>query len=86
MDGGIPIKLIRYRFDESARVRLLAEKWWERPADEVTQSDFCGVERALALLLGMTGPQYACVYKGKGAAQEDRRGCPLLHHCDPALT
>ena len=27
--GGMPAKIIKYRFDEATRARLLASKWWE---------------------------------------------------------
>lgn len=29
--GGVPARVIRYRFDESLRDRLLASRWWEMP-------------------------------------------------------
>lgn len=29
--GGVPARVIRYRFDESLRGRLLASRWWEMP-------------------------------------------------------
>jgi acyl-[acyl carrier protein]--UDP-N-acetylglucosamine O-acyltransferase len=31
--GGVPAKLIRYRFEESIRKRLLKLCWWERSED-----------------------------------------------------
>jgi len=33
--GGVPAKLIRYRFAEEMREKLLAVKWWNMPDDEL---------------------------------------------------
>ena len=33
--GGNPAKVIRYRFDERTRDRLLAARWWDRPLSAV---------------------------------------------------
>lgn len=48
--GGVPAKLIRYRFDETTRERVLATEWWTLPANEVAKLDFTDIEGALALL------------------------------------
>jgi acetyltransferase-like isoleucine patch superfamily enzyme len=33
--GGVPAKLIRYRFDPPLRQVILASRWWDRPIDRV---------------------------------------------------
>lgn len=39
--GGVPARIIRYRFDEAARERLLASRWWLwSDADLKQKSDF----------------------------------------------
>ena len=35
--GGVPAKLIRYRFDGEIIERLLAVRWWDRPAEWIRQ-------------------------------------------------
>jgi virginiamycin A acetyltransferase len=35
--GGVPARLIRYRFDEALRAKLLATQWWDMP-DEWLQA------------------------------------------------
>jgi acetyltransferase-like isoleucine patch superfamily enzyme len=35
--GGIPAKVIRYRFSEEIRERLLASKWWELSEDDLAR-------------------------------------------------
>ena len=38
--GGVPAKVLKYRFDESTIARLLATKWWERDLEWIrTHSD-----------------------------------------------
>ena len=33
--GGVPAKIIRYRFDENLRKKLLDSKWWKLPKNEL---------------------------------------------------
>lgn len=33
--GGVPARVIRYRFDESTVEELLKSKWWEKPIEEL---------------------------------------------------
>ena len=35
--GGVPAKLIRYRFDEATRKELSASKWWDRSETELKE-------------------------------------------------
>jgi acetyltransferase-like isoleucine patch superfamily enzyme len=35
--GGVPARLIRYRFDENMRLQLLNSRWWEMPAEWLEQ-------------------------------------------------
>lgn len=36
--GGVPARIIRYRFDEELRERLLALAWWNWPRELITQA------------------------------------------------
>lgn len=33
--GGVPAKILRYRFDEDVQVKLEASKWWELTPEEL---------------------------------------------------
>lgn len=33
--GGVPAKIIRYRFSEDVIAKLLEQKWWNMPEDEL---------------------------------------------------
>ena len=33
--GGVPAKILKYRFDEETIKRLLDSKWWEKPFEEI---------------------------------------------------
>lgn len=35
--GGVPAKIIRYRFDEQTIKSLLESKWWDYPVDVLKQ-------------------------------------------------
>jgi len=48
--GGVPAKLIRYRFDEKTIKRLLAVKWWDRELKDLDGIDFSDIEKALKQL------------------------------------
>lgn len=50
--GGSPAKLIRYRFDEPTRNRLLAVKWWELDIQELAGLPFDDIEACLVYLEG----------------------------------
>ena len=39
--GGVPAKLIRYRFDEALRSRILQSKWWEQPDSLLKELVYC---------------------------------------------
>lgn len=45
--GGVPAKLIRYRFDESIISRLLAIKWWQYKLSSLSNVPFTNIELAL---------------------------------------
>lgn len=36
--GGVPAKLIRYRFEEQERDKLLKFRWWEKPVDWIKEN------------------------------------------------
>ena len=38
--GGIPAKVIKYRFDEDVIKELLEIKWWDLPEDKIKQIPF----------------------------------------------
>lgn len=35
--GGVPAKILKYRFDEEQVTKLLESKWWEYPLDKIKQ-------------------------------------------------
>ncbi len=45
--GGVPAKLIRYRFDKATIKKLLELKWWERSLDELSGVTFNNVHKAI---------------------------------------
>jgi len=48
--GGIPAKIIRYRFDKNIISRLLKIKWWEYDLMELDGIEFDNIEKALVQL------------------------------------
>lgn len=48
--GGVPAKLIRYRFPEKIREKLLQLKWWELNVDKLSDIDFSNIENAISQL------------------------------------
>ena len=42
--GGVPAKLIRYRFDENIRKQLLELKWWDLPETFIATLPFEDIE------------------------------------------
>jgi acetyltransferase-like isoleucine patch superfamily enzyme len=48
--GGVPARLIRYRFDEETTERLLAVKWWDRELKDLDGIDFSDIDKALKQL------------------------------------
>jgi acetyltransferase-like isoleucine patch superfamily enzyme len=50
--GGVPAKLIRYRFDESVRAALLESRWWDRSDLWLQEhvADFLSVESFVSLV------------------------------------
>lgn len=51
--GGIPAKVIRYRFDEETIARLLAARWWEYSPNQLDGIDFSDVDAALERIESM---------------------------------
>jgi carbonic anhydrase/acetyltransferase-like protein (isoleucine patch superfamily) len=39
--GGVPARLIRFRFDEEERNLLLESRWWDWPESEMTKDVDC---------------------------------------------
>ena len=48
--GGVPAKLIRYRFDNKTIERLLKVQWWNRDIHEIVQLPFEDIEACLEKL------------------------------------
>lgn len=46
--GGVPAKVIRYRFSEEIIERLLKSKWWDMPIELLKGIDFKNIEKALS--------------------------------------
>jgi carbonic anhydrase/acetyltransferase-like protein (isoleucine patch superfamily) len=48
--GGVPARVIRYRFDAQTIERISASRWWDRDEDWIRRNArlFCDVERLLA--------------------------------------
>lgn len=45
--GGVPAKLIRYRFDENIRNQLLELKWWDLPEKFIVTLPFDDIEKCI---------------------------------------
>ncbi len=48
--GGVPAKVIRYRFDEITIARLLKSEWWNLPFEVIQSLDFSNIEATLEKL------------------------------------
>lgn len=48
--GGVPAKVIRYRFDEKIINELLELKWWDYPKDFIVNLPFADIEECIRLL------------------------------------
>ena len=61
--GGVPAKIIKYRFDESIRERLQKTQWWEYGPDIVKGLDFTRPELIIDELeerIANGFPKYQC--------------------------
>ncbi len=49
--GGVPARLIRYRFPNDIKTKLMNIKWWEKPLNEINNDylSYCNVENFLKL-------------------------------------
>ena len=45
--GGVPAKVIKYRFDEETRKELLESKWWDYPYDKIKKLPYDDVNNFL---------------------------------------
>jgi acetyltransferase-like isoleucine patch superfamily enzyme len=45
--GGVPAKIIRYRFSEKIIINLMTLKWWRYEADSLLGVDFNNIEKAI---------------------------------------
>lgn len=52
--GGVPAKLIKYRFKPAVIDRLLLSKWWEKPVEDIAchYKDYCDVQNFLSKMDG----------------------------------
>ena len=48
--GGVPAKIIRYRFDEKTIQRLLKTQWWAKDINEIKKLPFNDIEKCLEIL------------------------------------
>ena len=48
--GGVPARILKYRFDAVTRGRLLSSRWWELPQSIVAELPFRNVEAALTIV------------------------------------
>jgi hypothetical protein len=48
--GGVPAKVIRYRFDEETIAELLDSKWWQWEDDEIRKIPFDDITATLGYL------------------------------------
>lgn len=48
--GGVPAKVIKYRFDKEIIEQLLKLKWWNLPEDEIRNLPFDNVEECVRIL------------------------------------
>jgi len=48
--GGVPAKVIRYRFDEATIKRLLATKWWDYDLSSFGPIEFSDIHKALDVI------------------------------------
>jgi acetyltransferase-like isoleucine patch superfamily enzyme len=51
--GGVPAKLIRYRFDNRTIKRLLKLKWWDRELKDLAGVSFDNIDKAIGQLGGV---------------------------------
>ena len=61
--GGVPAKLIRYRFDKKTIKRLTKLKWWDYGPDCLKEIDICDINKTLKLLderINKGFPKYYC--------------------------
>ena len=48
--GGVPAKIIKYRFDEETIRRLLAVKWWDKDINFIKRLPFNDINKCLDIL------------------------------------
>lgn len=48
--GGVPAKIIRYRFEPKVIEKLLELKWWNLPDEEIAELPFDNVEECIRIL------------------------------------
>lgn len=48
--GGVPAKVIKYRFDEKTINKLLELKWWDFPVDFVEKLPFSDIDKCIKIL------------------------------------
>lgn len=48
--GGIPAKLLRYRFNDQTIAELLKLKWWDMPKEIITKLPFDNIKECIKIL------------------------------------
>ncbi|MBX3567008.1 MAG: hypothetical protein KF914_03060 [Rhizobiaceae bacterium] len=89
--GGVPARLIRYRFPDDVIARLVASKWWDLPVSALKTVSFDDVEKALGKLAGkLDAPQSKPAPKpergGKVVPLKRPAGKPASGSAKPAKT
>lgn len=72
--GGVPARLIRYRFKEDVIARLVASKWWEGSSDTLRGLAFDDVDASLAQIAA--GGAKAAKAPGAGSKPAAKAGKP----------
>lgn len=65
--GGVPAKLIRFRFDDEVITRLLASEWWMLPYEAIITLDVSDIDECLSSIsnlkgrFGLDAPEYTVI-------------------------
>jgi len=51
--GGVPAKILKYRFSKEIRETLLTLKWWEIELNELKNVDFSNINKAIETIKGI---------------------------------
>ena len=63
--GGVPAKLIRYRFNKETIAKLLEIKWWDRELKDLVGVEFNNIDKAIKQLGGVKKKDRLKAIKGR---------------------